>query len=80
MASEDRPRCKTCRYWNAHSVDQRKGDCMAPNDHRYSRVTLADGTHALFDSFGREETLPGYVCGVWQRGQEDGPLYIGDLP
>jgi hypothetical protein len=69
--------CRTCRWWDAHSIDERKGDCRAPNDHRYSHVPLesvdyktgkVSRTIAYLDSFGREETLPGFVCGAWQYG------------
>lgn len=70
--------CKTCRYWDVHSIDALKGDCRAPGDHRYSRVTFARGTVALLDSFGPEETKPNFVCGAWARGQAYGALNIAD--
>lgn len=55
--------CRTCRYWNALSLDMLKGDCMAPDNHRYWRHTTQDGTRAMLDSFGKEETAPSYGCG-----------------
>lgn len=66
-------RCATCRYWDAHSIAARKGDCRAPGDHRYSRAPIGTGC-ALLDSFGPEETAPTYVCGAWSFGQADGTL------
>lgn len=70
-------KCRTCRYWDAHSQAMKMGDCRAPGDHRYSRVPITsrrpDGSlrqsYALLDSFGREETLPGFVCGAWDDGR-----------
>lgn len=74
-------RCKTCRYWDAHSIDMLKGDCRAPNQHRYwhvPSVTKLKGGFALLDSFGGEETKPDYGCHAWRFGQSDGPLFIGE--
>lgn len=65
--SEER-KCKTCRYWDVHSLDMAKGDCKAPENHRYWRVqtsTLPKGMVALMDSFGPEETKPYYSCHAW---------------
>jgi len=74
--------CKTCRYWDMHSLDLLKGDCRAPNNHRYSRVPMTDAngkvtSYAMMDSFGPEETKPNFTCGAWRRGQTEGDLFIG---
>lgn len=71
--------CKTCRWWNAHSNDLLKGDCMVPNGHRYSRVPVTTVDHrgktwhsmACLDSFsyGKEETRPNFTCGAWASGE-----------
>lgn len=69
-------KCRTCRYWDVHSQAMKMGDCRAPGDHRYSRVPItsrrADGSlhhsYALLDSFGPEETPPGFTCGAWDDG------------
>lgn len=73
---EPKHECRSCRWWDMHSLDLKLGDCRAPGDHRYSRVLVTsqrpDGSvyesYALMDSFGPETTLPGYVCGVWDDG------------
>lgn len=77
--------CRTCRYWDVHSLDMRKGDCRAPSDHRYWHIQFGAnasknvaGTYALLDSFGREETRPDYSCGAWRKGQSEGPLDISE--
>ena len=66
--------CDTCRWWDVHSVDARKGTCRANNGgglvHRYSRYKMAGGNVALFDSFEPAETLPRDTCGAWQLGQK----------
>lgn len=59
-------RCRTCRYWDIHSIDFKKGDCRAPDDHRYWRHKTADGIVALLDSFGPEETKPDFGCNRWE--------------
>lgn len=69
--------CRTCRWWDIHSVDKVAGDCRVPGNHRYSRVpmttTRLDGSehhsYAMLDSFGPETTLPGFVCGAWKSGR-----------
>lgn len=81
MGSEIERECGTCRYWDIHSLGAMKGDCRAPNDHRYSRVPIQNPkdqswSHALMDSFGPEETTHKFRCGAWQHGQEDGPLAL----
>lgn len=68
--------CKTCRWWDMHSLDLRLGDCRVTGNHRYSRVPIVskrpDGSeyhsYALLDSFGPETTLPGFTCGAWDDG------------
>lgn len=75
----ERPACKTCRWWSAHSLDLRMGDCMVPGDHRFSHVPIEttgkDGkvrrSIAYLDSFGREETRPNFVCGRWSYGETE---------
>lgn len=70
--------CRTCRWWDMHSLDMNAGDCRVPGDHRYSRVLVTskrpDGSeyrsYAMLDSFGPETTKPGFVCGAW----DDAPL------
>lgn len=73
-------RCRTCRYWDAHSLDFALGDCRAPEDHRHWRYRSPDSKIvALLDSFGREETKPNYGCGAWQgpsQPLQDGPALI----
>ena len=73
-------RCETCRWWDVHSLDLKKGDCRVTADkgmpqHRYSRVPMPekDGTmhYAYLDSFGPEETGPHFVCGRWERGETE---------
>ena len=73
--------CKTCRWWNAHSQDERLGDCMS--DRRYWRVKsqisgTSGGTswigHAVLDSFGRDETRPDDSCGKHERGDDLPPF------
>jgi len=67
--SNDAPRqCRTCRYWDVHSLAMKMGDCRVPGDHRYSHVKMSDGSYALLDSFGPEETPPHFVCGAWDNG------------
>jgi len=59
--------CKTCRHWNVHSVELKAGDCMHKTEgvpHRYHRARMPDGSVALLDSFGPEETNPNYTCGA----------------
>jgi hypothetical protein len=63
-------KCKTCRYWDFHSQDLELGDCRAPMDHRYWRVPMSDGTHAMMDSFEGATTKPGYSCDAWRYGDE----------
>lgn len=68
--------CKTCRYWDAHSTDLRKGDCKVPGDHRYTHGTIAGGANGnrisfILDSFGPEETLPSFSCGRWDSGDSE---------
>ncbi len=84
MSNEAR-RCKTCRWWDAHSGAFLMGDCRAPGDHRYAKVPLTDSTgsivsFAMLDSFGAEETRYDFTCGAWRRGQEDGVLYLDPQP
>jgi hypothetical protein len=72
-------RCETCRWWDAHSTDLLKGDCRAPEDHRYWRVPITDEnnrvkSYAMMDSFGREETRPDFGCGRWECGYPDDDL------
>lgn len=68
--------CMTCRWWNAHSRDERLGDCMS--DHRYWRVHKSQHRPgvgvALMDSFGREETKPTDRCGKHERGSDLPPF------
>lgn len=64
-------KCRTCQYWNMHSIDMLKGDCMAPDDHRYWHhpiVSQKTGktSYAMLDSFGREETKPNFSCAAWR--------------
>lgn len=61
--------CKTCRWWNVHSLRMNRGDCMNGAGHGYSRVRMGDGTVALFDTFGNPETGPQHVCAEWERGE-----------
>lgn len=68
-------RCRTCRYWDAHSIDFKLGDCKVPGDHRYWRHKLATGGMALLDSFGREETKPSFGCARWEAPTQ--PLVDG---
>lgn len=66
--------CATCRWWDAHSLELKLGDCRHETDgvpHRYSRVLMPNGTHAMLDSFGREETKPTFVCGAWSKGDTE---------
>lgn len=70
--------CRTCDYWDMHSLDMVKGDCRAPDNHRYSHVPFTspiDGKRrlAMMDSFGREETKPNFVCGRWKNTDEVSP-------
>lgn len=71
--------CKTCRYWDAHSLNLELGDCRAPGDHRYWRIPMRDKnnvivSHAMMDSFERQETRPNYSCGAWDDGAHDPPI------
>jgi hypothetical protein len=60
--------CRTCQYWNIHSIDMKMGDCMAPGDHRYWHVPITGKTSvAMMDSFGREETKPNFSCAAWRN-------------
>lgn len=70
-------RCETCRWWDAHSTDLKKGDCRAPAiggvQHRFSRALMPpckDGQrrYAYLDAFGPEEAGPHFVCGRWEQG------------
>lgn len=72
-------KCRTCRYWDAHSRDMNLGDCRAPDNHRYSRVPMGDGSYAMLDSFGPEETRPDDTCGAWRLGQADGTLDLSEV-
>lgn len=66
--------CKTCRFWDAHSIDMRLGSCRAPDNNRYWHAetnALPGGFVALFDSFGPEETKPNYSCHAWRAGEQD---------
>lgn len=73
---EPKRECRSCRWWDMHSLALRAGDCRVPGDHRYSRVLVTsqrpDGSeyrsYAMLDSFGPETTLPGFVCGAWDDG------------
>lgn len=59
-------RCRTCRYWDAHSLDFHLGSCRAPDNHRYWRHRSPNmKIVALLDSFGPEETKPDFGCNVW---------------
>lgn len=72
--------CETCRYWDALSLEARKGDCRAPNLHRYWRVqSPAIRGLALMDSFGVDETLATHSCEAWAVAQADGTLDLRDL-
>lgn len=59
-------RCRTCRFWDVHSLDMKMGSCQAPDNHRYWHVRPASGIVALMDSFGPEETKPNYSCHAWR--------------
>lgn len=79
--------CKTCRWWDMHSIDMKMGDCKSPDGlpghgvHRYWRGTLGDGSaYYLLDSFGPQETKPDHSCGAWSRGQVDGLLSVSAHP
>lgn len=75
MSNPDRI-CKTCRWWDVHSLQLTLGDCRAPGNHRYSRVLVTskqpDGSeyrsYAMLDSFGPETTPPSFTCGAWDDG------------
>lgn len=73
MEMDDAKVCRTCRWWDAHSAELRLGDCRAPSSaigpHRYNRVPMGDGSFALLDSFGEEETPPNFTCGAWNSGE-----------
>ena len=76
-------RCKTCRWWDAHSGRplSRLGDCRAPSDHRYWHVPVTDlktgkNSVAMMDGFGAEETRHDFSCGAWSQGQTTGDLNI----
>lgn len=65
-------KCRTCRWWDAHCwPDPEAGDCRRIDStgtpHRFSRIRMADGLIAMLDSFGIEETGPGYMCGGWEQ-------------
>lgn len=85
---EPKRECRSCRWWDMHSIDMKAGDCRAPGDHRYSRVPLEtrrpDGSvyrsYALLDSFGPETTLPGFVCGVWDDGYREARAKVLGAP
>lgn len=69
--SETERKCGNCRWWDAHSwPDPKEGDCKridaTGTPHRFSRYQMADGSVALLDSFGIEETKPNYACGGWE--------------
>ncbi len=59
--------CETCLFWHVKAPSLFNGDCKAPNDHRYSRVPMGDGSFAMVDSFGPEETRSTFTCGVWSK-------------
>lgn len=59
--------CKSCRWWNIHSIRMDMGDCMNHYGHHYSRVPMGDGTYAMMDTIGRPETKPTHVCDQWDK-------------
>lgn len=62
-------RCRTCRYWHHKGGSSTKGDCRAPDNHRYWRVPMGD-TMALMDSFGPEVTKADDGCAAWSERKE----------
>ena len=59
--------CETCRFWRANFVANNfgmQGKCN--NDHRYYRYTMPDGSVALMDSFGLEDTRANQTCAAHQ--------------
>lgn len=74
MATTPDKRCENCRYWDVHSLDMLKGDCRAPEDHRYWKVPMPNGTYAMMDSFEGAVTGPNYSCQAWRAGQTEGTL------
>lgn len=67
--------CRNCRWWDQHSQGSRNGDCRhvcEGTPHRAYRLRMPDGTHALLDSFGYEETPSGHCCIFWTQGFPDG--------
>jgi hypothetical protein len=70
----DERACKTCRWWDMHSIDMKLGTCRHEVDgivHRYWKVPMPDGSFAMLDSFEPAETKPNQTCGAWERGDTE---------
>jgi len=74
---KSRRRCDGCRYWDRLSIDANDGDCRAPENHRYSRARFPDGTVAMLDSFGPEQTRAQDVCGAWRSALNQTATVLG---
>lgn len=73
MSEKPRRVCNTCRYWDVHSLDALKGDCKAPDNHRYWRGKLAVGGTYLMDSFEGVVTSPRFSCQAHKFGEDSTP-------